>query len=228
VKPLFLIRLILDFLAAGLLLAALAYNLMGNLVHEIIGSAMFALLIGHNLFNRRWYGTVLKGRAEPRTLITKGINMSLLMSMLTLLITSVIISQAVFSFLPISSTVTARQIHTMVGYQALLIVAVHLGLKWTMIMGVVRRLFGMTKESRLRSVALRIIAASIAAFGIQGLIAVNVGSKLLMQFSMELWDFQAATGAFFLHHAAIIGLGAVIGHYTMQALQLRQRHLPTK
>lgn len=218
-KPLFLIRLALDFVAAGLLLAALAYNLMGNMVHEIIGSAMFALLIGHNLFNRRWYGTVLKGRAEARTLITKGINLSLLVSMLTLLITSVIISQAVFSFLPLSSTVSARQLHTMVGYLALLIVAVHLGLHWTIIIGVVRRLLNVTEESRARTVVLRIVAAGIAAFGIQSLIVVNVSSKLLMQFSMEFWDFQSAAVAFFLHHAAIIGLGVVIGHYAMQQLR---------
>lgn len=223
-KPLFLLRLVLDFLAAGLLLAALAYNLTGNLVHEIIGSTMFALLVGHNLFNRRWYGTVLKGRPEPRQLITKGINLSLLVSMLTLFVTSVIISEAVFSFLPLSSTVSARQIHTMVGYVALLIVAVHLGLHWTMIMGVVRRLLHITDESRLRTSILRFVAIATAAFGLQSLVAVNVGSKLLMEFTMEFWDFQNATAEFFLHHAAIIGLGAVIGHYGLQMLpRLRRR-----
>jgi hypothetical protein len=220
VKPLFLVRLVLDFVAAGLLLAALAYNLMGNLVHEIVGTAMFALLIGHNLFNRQWYGTVLKGRPEPRTLITRGINLSLLVSMLTLLVTSAIISQAVFSFLPLSSTVSARQIHTMVGYLALLIVAVHLGLHWTMIMGVARRLLRITGENRIRTIVMRILAAGIAACGLQSLFAVNFSSKLLMQFELEFWDFQAATLAFFLHHAAIVGLGAAIGHYASQSLGL--------
>lgn len=222
-KPLFLLRLVLDFLAAGLLLAALAYNWMGNLVHEIIGTGMFVLLIGHNLFNRRWYGTVLKGRSEPRTLIIKGVNLSLLVSMVTLLITSVIISQAVFSFLPLSSTVSARQIHTMVGYLALLIVSVHLGLHWTMIMGVARRLLGISTENHFRTAMLRVLATGIAACGIRSLIEVNVGSKLLMHVSMEFWDFQSATLAFFGHHSAIIGLGAFIGHYGSIALQFRRR-----
>jgi hypothetical protein len=223
VKPLFLIRLVLDFVAAGLLLAALAYNWMGNLVHEIIGTAMFLLLIGHNLFNRRWYGTVLKGKPEARQVITKTINLSLLVSMLTLLVTSVIISQAVFSFLPFTSTVSARQLHTMAGYLALLIVAVHLGLHWTMIMGVVRRLCGITEESQTRVFILRLLSLAIAAFGAQSLIVVNVSSKILMQFSMEFWDFDSATMAFFLHHAAIVGLGTVIGHYGLQVLQIRRR-----
>lgn len=223
-KQIFFIRLCLDFVAAGLLLAALAYNLMGNLVHEIIGTAMFLLLLGHSLFNRRWYSTILKGRPEPHALITKGLNLSLLVSMLALLVTSVIISQAVFSFLPLTSPVSARHIHTMVGYVALLIVSVHLGLHWSMLMGVARRLSGTSSASCVRTVALRLLAAGIAAFGIYSLIAVNVSSKLRMEFSMEFWDFQSATLEFFLHHAAIIGLGAAIGHYV---LQLMQRYLPS-
>jgi hypothetical protein len=219
VKPLFLLRLVLDFLAAGLLLAALAYNWMGNLVHEVIGTAVFVLLIGHNLFNRRWYGTILKGRREPRTLIIKGVNLSILVSMLTLLVTSIVISQAVFSFLPLSSSVAARRIHTMVGYLALLIVSVHLGLHWTMIMGVVRRLLNITDENRARTLALRGLSVGFVVCGIWSLLIVNIGSKLTMQFSMEFWDFQSATAAFFLHHAAIIGLGAVVGHYGLLVLQ---------
>ena len=45
VSPLFLFRLALDFLAVSLLLAAYAYNWLGNAAHEVIGTAMFALLI---------------------------------------------------------------------------------------------------------------------------------------------------------------------------------------
>lgn len=43
-------------------------------------------------------------------------NLSLLVSMLALLVTSVIISEAVFSVLPITSSFSARQVHTMVSY----------------------------------------------------------------------------------------------------------------
>ena len=100
-SPLFLFRLALDFLAVSLLLAAYAYNWLGNAAHEVIGTVMFALLIAHNIFNRRWYGTIAKRRREARGTISKVINLSLLVTMLSLLVTSVIISQTVFSFLPV-------------------------------------------------------------------------------------------------------------------------------
>ena len=63
------------------------------------------------------------------------------MTMLALVVTSVIISQAVFSFLPLTSTPTSRQIHTLVAYLALLAVGAHLGLHGPMIMGVGSKLF---------------------------------------------------------------------------------------
>lgn len=224
-KPLFVVRLLLDLLAVGLLLAALAYDGSGNLAHEIIGTTMLALLIGHNLFNRRWYGTIARGRPEPRTLLTRGVNLSLLVSMLALLATSLIISEAVFSFLPFTSTVGARQIHMTVGYLALLIVAVHLGLHWTMIMGVALRLLGITSGSRLRTSMLRLVAIGLAAYGLYSLVVVNIGSKLLMEMSLMVWDFEREAAAFLLHHAAIVALGAVIGHY---GSQLCRRHDRTK
>lgn len=76
----FSLRLILDLAAVSLLLVALAYGWLGNLAHEIIGTAMFGLLISHNIFNRRWYGTIPRQTRAPRILITRVINLSLLVT----------------------------------------------------------------------------------------------------------------------------------------------------
>ena len=173
-RPLFLFRLFLDSLAVGLLLAALAYDWLGNAAHEVIGTVLFLLLIAHGSFNRRWYGTIAKGWREPRRAVAKTITLSLLMTMLALVVTSVIISQAVFSFLPLTSTPTSRQIHASVAYLVLLAVGAHLGLHGSMIMGLVRRWSGVTGNSKLRSLVLRTTAVGIAAYGIHSLHVMNV------------------------------------------------------
>lgn len=213
---LFSLRLFLDLVACVLLLVSLAYDWLGNTVHEIMGTAMFLLLVSHNIFNRRWYGTVTKKTRAPRTMMTKAINLTLLGTMLTLLVTSVLISQAVFAFLPLNSSFTARQVHTLVGYLALIIAAIHLGLHWTMIMGFVRSRLGIRVESRWASIALRGLAIVIAAFGAHSLFALNVGSKLLMQTSMEFWNFETSTPAFFFHLVGVIGFCAFLAHYSMK------------
>ena len=209
-SPLFLFRLTLDFLAVSLLLAAYAYNSLGNAIHEVIGTIMFALLIAHNIFNRRWYGTITKRRREARSSISKAINLSLLVAMLSLLITSVIISQTVFSFLSVGTSFTARQAHTVAAYGALLIVALHLGLQWSMIMGLIRNRLAIKTSNRLRVWVLRGLALCIAAYGAHSLQALDVVSKLSMQVPTGFSIFQISTPALLLHHLAIVGLGICV------------------
>ena len=217
-RPLFLFRLFLDFLAVGLLLAALAYDWLGNAAHEVIGTVLFLLLIAHGIFNRRWYGTIAKGWREPRRAVAKTVTLSLLMIMLALVVTSVITSQAVFSFLPLTSTPTSRQIHTLVAYLVLLAVGAHLGLHGPMIMGLVRRWCGVTSNSKFRTFVLRAAAAVIAAYGIHSLLVVDVMSKLFMRMTLEFWDFETSTPAFFLHHVAIVGLCALLSYCLVRLL----------
>ena len=214
-KYLFLIRLGLDFTAAGLLLVALAYYWLNNAVHEVIGTGIFLLLIAHNIFNRRWWGGAARQRRDPPNVITTAMNLSLLITMLTLLVTSVIISQTVFSFLPIRSDGTSRQIHAAAAYWAMVIVAIHLGWHWHMITAVVSNRLGITTPSPLRTSVLRVLAVGLAAFGAMSWLEVDVSSKLLMQMSLVGWDFATSTPAFFLHHVAIVGLCASVAHYAM-------------
>ncbi|MBB6487797.1 hypothetical protein [Rhizobium lusitanum] len=51
------IRLILDFASLALVVLCLAYWWLGNPSHERFGTALFALAIVHNVFNRRWSQT---------------------------------------------------------------------------------------------------------------------------------------------------------------------------
>ena len=219
-KPIFLFRLLLDFMAVSLLLAAMAYYAFDNATHEVAGTAMFLLLIVHNIFNRRWYGTITKGRREARSLTTKAINLSLLLAMLILLATSLVISQTVFSFLSLTSTFTIRQIHTLVAYAVVLIVGLHLGLKWTMLMGIARMRMGMSEGSVSRSVGLRTIALVISAAGAYALFDQNVGSKLLMRPSFAFGDLERPMPIFVLQHLGMVGLFASLAHY---GLALSQR-----
>lgn len=220
---LFLIRLALDFLAVSLLLAAYVYNWLGNTAHEIIGTILFALLLTHNIFNRRWYGTIVKRRGDLRGAIAKAINLSLLCMMLLLFVTSVIISQTVFSFLPVNSSFAARQVHTLAAYGALLIVSLHLGLQWSMIMGLVRGRLNVATGSPARIWLLRLAAACVAAFGLHSLVQLDVVSKLSMEKPTGFEAFKITTPALLLHHLAVVGLGICIVHTALKAHKALER-----
>lgn len=224
----FHLRLLLDLTAAGLLVVGLAYYWLDNLSHELIGTAMFALIIAHNVFNRRWYG----GASRTQRSLQGGINIlsivMLAIVMMALLVTSLMISQSVFGFLPLNAGYTARQVHTLAAYWALLTVSVHVGLRWSIIMGVMRNVFGITSTSMARTVLLRLLAFAIAAYGVHSASVIGLGAKLTATVTMDYWDFTVATLPFFLHLGAIMGLCVLVSHYLATAIRYAKRGRSTR
>ncbi len=104
------------------------------------------------------------------------------------------------------AAVTVRQIHTLAAYWVLVIVAVHLGLRWPMIMGVARNLFGISKPNAIRAWALRLIAVAIAVHGVWSSFELGLGTKLAMQVTLDWWNFEESVAGFFVHSVAIAGL----------------------
>ena len=212
-SPLFLIRLVLDFTAAGLLLVALAYWWLDNASHELIGTGMFILLVSHNVFNRRWWGRFPKAAHGRQSLVTIVSNISIALAISALLVTSVMISRSVFAFLPVSGGSTAREIHILAAYWAFILAAVHLGLHWSMIMAVTGRLLRVGPPDAIRTAALRGVAGAIAVCGIRSMVIMGIGDRLIGRPSIDFWDFQESTIGFFLHHIVILGAGACAAHY---------------
>ena len=64
------------------------------------------------------------------------------------------------------------------------------------------------------------MAICISAYGVSSLSVVNVGAKLTMAMTMDFWDFETDSLAFFLHLGSALGLGAIVGHYVSRYLGL--------
>jgi hypothetical protein len=215
-------RLGINFVAGGLLMAALAYDWLGNLMHEIIGTAMFALLMVHNIFNRRWYARASKGGHSLRGWVYIVGVLALLATMLVLLTTSILISRNVFSFLAFNGGYVARQIHGSVAYWALVIVSVHIGMRWSVVMGVINRLLRSADTNARTNVLLQLLAAGIAAYGVHSSLVIGMGTRLLAEITLNFWDFDQATLKFFLHIVSIAGLYICVTHYSMRLISVRR------
>ena len=53
-------RMIIDILMVVLLPLLMAYSLIGENVHEVLGICMFALFIAHHVINRKWWTSIFK------------------------------------------------------------------------------------------------------------------------------------------------------------------------
>ncbi|WP_455872736.1 hypothetical protein [Rhizobium yanglingense] len=48
------------------------------------------------------------------------------------------------------------------------------------------------------------------------------GSKLMLTYTLDMWDFTESTPGFFLNYASIVGLYASITHYGLVGAQSRR------
>ncbi len=208
-----------------LLLALMAYQLTGNFVHEWAGAAMFLLFIAHHILNRRWFASLGKGRWSPLRILQAAVDFLLLASMLGLMVSAVILSRYVFSFLPITGgAAMARRLHLLCSYWGFVLMSLHLGLHWGMVVGMVRKALRLP-ASKVRATALRVVAGGIALYGAYCfLFRYQLWLYLFRQAEFVLFDaFGRPAILFYVDHVAMMGAFVLLSYGLTRLLQARKR-----
>lgn len=199
-KSKMIIRLSIDFAMTVLLLLLMARQLTGEAAHEWLGAGMFALWILHHILNFKWYSHIGKGKYTPPRMFQLAVNLLLFISMAGMMISAVILSREVFRFLPISGGISlARSMHILCAFWSFVLMALHLGLHWKMVLGMVRRTAGPVSSPVLRG-TLRIGGAAVAVYGLYALVKNQMVSYLLLQSSFVFFDFERPLPLFFTEY----------------------------
>lgn len=221
-KPRIIWKRIIDLVMTVLLLCQMAYMLIGEAEHEWIGTAMFFLIILHHGLNWRWYQNLFRGRYTPLRVIQIFVNFLVLVSMIALMISGIIMSRYVFTFVPITGGMSfARTLHMLASYWGFLFMSIHLGLHWAMVMGMMRKIGKINKKSKLRTGLLRVIALLICIFGIMAFIKHNIASYLFMQSMFVFFDVEQPLIQFFAEYLAMMGLWVCVAYYVARLIQRR-------
>jgi hypothetical protein len=210
-----------------LMLIAMAYYITGNMIHEVVGVVVLVLFIVHNFLNRRWYKAILKGKHSIRRILQIGINLLFLVTMVLMMISAVLISSDLFPFIPINNDMTLRQIHVQTAYWGFIIMAVHIGFSWGMIINSIRRMTGITGTSRIRTIGLRILAVLIVAYGVHSSYEGEMGSKLFV-YNPFGWFYDDSTLRFIIDHLSIMGIYIAGTHYALKFIQRQEKKVVQK
>lgn len=213
------VRLVLDLIAVALVIACLAYWWLDNLSHELFGAVLFTLVIVHNVFNRRWYAGVTKRKLDAVRVVNLVIIACLAITMTIMLVTSLLISRDLFPFMALGNAFTVREVHMFAGYWVLLIIAVHLGTRWQTVMNVCSGLVGLFGRNAFRTAMMRLVTVVIAIWGVRSSVGMAFGSKLMLVYSLDMWDFNESTLGFFVNYGAIMGLCVAMTHYGLILLR---------
>lgn len=213
-------QIIIDFTMTAMLPVLMAYELVGEAAHEWVGLAMVLLFILHHILNHKWHQTLLKGHYSSTRIFGTVIDMLLCVVMICLPVSGIMMSKHVFVFLPInSSTSLARTMHLLVSYWGFVLMSIHLGLHWGMLMGVARKIIRITGASKIRTIILRAVAILIAVYGVYAFRHREIGSYLLLKNQFVFFDFDEPLILFFADYLAIMGLFVYVGYYASKMLQ---------
>ena len=94
-------RIALDIVMAALMPVLMAYSLVGEALHEIVGSVISILFIVHQVLNRKWYGAAFKGKYTPRRIFQTVLNASLLVFMILQPVSGILLSKHLYTFIPV-------------------------------------------------------------------------------------------------------------------------------
>ena len=223
-KPKQIVKISLDAAMTLALLFLMGYQFWGDTAHEWVGAGMFALFILHHLLNLSWWKNLLRGGYVPLRILTLVIDLLTLCAMLGLMVSGVMLSREVFAFLPIQGGAAfARLLHMASSYWGFVLMALHLGLHWGMLMNMGRSAAKLPPPSKARSVAMNAIGAAIAVYGLIAFIRRDLPTYMLLQTQFVFLDFSEPKLLFYADYLAIMGLFIFIAHWGARLLRSKNR-----
>ena len=203
------------------LLMLMSYSLIGEKAHEWIGSTMFVLFIIHHCLNIQWCKNLFKGKYTAFRTVQTMLVVLMLLCMTGSMVSGIVLSRHVFAALPIEGGSSwARTVHMICAYWGFVIMSLHLGFHWAMMMGMGKKMF--KTPSKLRTWVLRGAAFAIAAYGAYAFHVRQIGEYMLLRTPFVFFDFDEPLVFFFLDYLAVMGLFVCIGHYLSLALKKKR------
>lgn len=218
------IKIVVDILMVVTLLLLMAYQLIGKAVHEWFGMAMFVLFILHHILNSHWNRNLFKGKYTAIRILQTILVILVLFSMLGSMFSGIILSRHIFPFIRIRGWRSfARNLHMISAYWGFVLMSLHLGLHWNMMMGMARKL--VNRKSVVRTWVLRTIAVSIAVYGIYAFIRRGIGRYMLMMDHFVFFDFDEPIIFFIADYIAVMGLFVFVGYYILRILVIMKKQI---
>ena len=123
------IRLFIDIAMSFMLPMLMAYSLIGEMLHEIIGTLMLVLFVLHHAMNRKWYLALFKGKYDGLRIFRTCLDTALLAIMLIQPISGILMSKYLYTFIDVPGiAATVREIHLVIAYWGFVLMSVHAGM----------------------------------------------------------------------------------------------------
>ena len=201
------VRAVLNIAMTILLPMLMAYSLIGEAFHEVIGTAMLILYITHHILNRRWYSGILKGKQTAGRILRTVLDLLLLVLMLLQPISGILMSKHLYTFIQIEGvSAVSREIHLMIAYWSLVLCCIHAGMHITVLMN---RLKKISVAGWLSATGIWVL---ISGYGVYAFIKRQLPEYMFRKAVFAFFDYNEPRIFFFLDYLAIMLLFGLIGY----------------
>jgi hypothetical protein len=136
-----------------------------------------------------------------------------------MLVSGIMLSREVFDFLNISAGRLGRSLHMASTSWGFLLMAVHLGFHWGMVMGAAKKLMKKPQGNFHIALVSRLAAAILSAYGIYAFIARQIWQRLFILVEYAFFNYEEPAILFFADYTAIMGLFACVAYYTVKLIR---------
>ena len=212
-------KICIDITMTAALYACMAYMLVGEEAHEWIGSGLALLFVLHSALNRKWYAALLTGRYTPLRAFQTAVNLFCLVSMAAAAVSGAAMSRYLYDIPFLSGGASlARTVHMLAAYWGYCFISLHLGLHWSMILGMMKNAAAPQNAPRWITPLLRTAGAAAALLGAHALMRHSLLDYMFLRNQFVFFDTERPLCLFFLDYAAIMALWAWLAHYARLAL----------
>ena len=207
------IRLIIDIGMTLLLPLQMAYSLIGEMFHEIVGTLIFILFIIHHVLNRKWSASLLTGKYSAGRIFRTLINALLFVFMILQPVSGILMSKHLYTFLPaLPVSAEARGIHMPLAYWGYVLMCIHAGTHLTALMA------KLGKKKQTIKVPVYLLLAGISVYGCATFIKRGFPGYMTGSTMFAFFDYSEPLIFFILDYLAVMILFMAVGCLVIRIL----------
>lgn len=198
-------KIVIDILMMLLFVFMMGYHLFGENTHEWMGVVLFGLFFIHQLLNIKWYKGIKKGKYSYQRRLFLIIDLLLLIMMMLTMISGILISKNLFTFINIGGISLMRQLHMLGSSWTYLFMSMHLGLHFIMI----KKLF---KDKMILKKIAKIVLCILCLYGCYVFFKQEIYLDMFLRIEFKFLPYGENLLIFFIDFVSLIFVGTAIGY----------------
>lgn len=181
------VKMILDVVMTSLMVVLMNTATTGLTLHEVLGLFAGVLFVVHKALNWAWIRAVAKNLfrkgTKAKTRVLFALNVLVFLSVAVMIGSGVLISESLFHFtLNHGVRPWFVTLHRSAAYTSLVLISIHLGMHWNMIIQTVKKWMGLSGVKRARTIASRVVAVCIMLAGVKASADKNLTGEIAAPF----------------------------------------------